>query len=149
MPSADFQSKASIILFDGLCNLCNGAIQFIIPRDPQANFYFASLQSAVGQAILHQYGLSQQSPDSVVFVQSGHVYTKSTAILHIARRLHGFWFLAVVGFVVPNSLRDRLYDFVASHRYRWFGQRDVCLLPTHEIQCRFLDVTESQLPHGE
>jgi predicted DCC family thiol-disulfide oxidoreductase YuxK len=131
------------ILFDGVCNLCNGFVQFVIRHDSPGRFHFAALQSAAGQALLAAHGqpnlaASAADPDSVVLVDGGHVYTHSTAVLRIAKHLGGIWQLAAVGWLLPRAWRDALYRYVAQHRYRWFGRQESCLLPTPALRGRFL-----------
>ena len=128
-----------MILFDGVCNLCNGFVQFVIARDPDARFRFASLQSAAAAALLNGRGPLPPSMDSVVLVDGGRVYTQSTAALRVARGLGFPWNLAYALLAVPERLRDAVYGWVARHRYRWFGKRDVCMMPTAELQARFLN----------
>ena len=128
-----------IVLFDGVCNLCNGAIDFILDRDPQGKLAFASLQSAAGQELLKQYGLSTHNFDSVVLLKEGKVYQKSTAALKIAGRLKGLWPLLKVFTLVPRPIRDAIYNFIGSNRYRFFGKREQCRMPTPEIRDRFLE----------
>ncbi|RAK65064.1 thiol-disulfide oxidoreductase DCC family protein [Hymenobacter edaphi] len=133
------QADSSVILFDGVCNLCHGLVQFIIHRDPQARFRFASLQSAEGQRLMPG-GVNPDpaNPDSVVLIEDGQAYTHSTAILRILRRLGGGWALLSLAGVLPRPLRDAAYRFVARHRYRWFGRQTECWLPTPELKARFL-----------
>ena len=126
------------ILFDGVCNLCNGSVQFVIARDPSARFSFAPLQSAAAASLLREAGASPSLPDSMVLVQDGRVYVRSDAALRVARGLRFPWSLAWGLVAVPRVIRDRVYDSVAAHRYRWFGRRDVCMVPTPELQKRFL-----------
>ncbi len=125
-----------VVLFDGVCNLCHGAVGFIIRRDPGGVFRFAPLQSAQGAALLgeRRAGL----PDSLVLVEHGRVYTQSTAALRIARRLRQPWPLAAGLIVLPRALRDWVYAWVAGNRYRWFGRRAVCELPSPGAGDRFL-----------
>lgn len=130
------------MLFDGDCNLCNGAVQFVLRRDPRAVFHFASLQSAVGRQLLASVGAKATLPDSIVLVQDGAWALKSTAALRIARGLRWPWPLCAVFFVVPRPLRDLLYDWIARNRYRWFGKRESCLVPTPALRARFLDQAE-------
>ena len=125
------------ILFDGVCNLCNGFVQFVIRRDPSARFRFAPLQSPAAAALLRDAGVTAL-PDSMVLVADGRVYVRSAAVLRVARGLRFPWPLAYAGMVVPPFIRDRVYDAVAARRYRWFGRRDVCMVPTPELQKRFL-----------
>lgn len=129
------QRTQSVILFDGVCNLCNGAVTFIIDRDPEGHFAFAPLQSEVALELL---GKQAESLESIVLVENGVRYTESTAALRIARNLRGPWPLLYSFIVVPRALRDRVYRLVARNRYRWFGKRDSCRLPTPELRQRFL-----------
>jgi len=131
------------ILFDGVCNLCHGFVQFVIRHDAAGRFRFASLQSAAGQALLAAAGqphlaAPSADPDSVVLVAGGRVYTHSAAVLRIAGHLGGAWRLAAVGWLVPRAWRDALYRYVARNRYRWFGRQESCLLPTPALRARFL-----------
>jgi predicted DCC family thiol-disulfide oxidoreductase YuxK len=130
------------ILFDGVCNLCNGFVQFVIRHDPQGRFRFAALQSEAAQSLLSAHGLASAAqaakPESVLLLKGGRLYSHSTAVLHIAHALGGGWQLLGVGWVLPQAWRDALYRFVARHRYRWFGRRESCLLPTPALQARFL-----------
>ncbi len=132
-------SATSIVLFDGVCNLCNGAVQFIINRDAKNRFSFASLQSEAGQARLRQFGLATDAFDTFVLVEGGKAYTRSTAALRIARRLPGAWPLLYGLVVIPKPLRDWVYGLVARNRYRLFGRQDSCMMPTPELRARFLE----------
>jgi predicted DCC family thiol-disulfide oxidoreductase YuxK len=130
-----------VILFDGVCNLCSGAVRFIVERDPEGIFRFASLQSQAGRQLLRDYGVEPHAgdPDTVILIDHGRALDRSTAALHIALRLGGryklvFW----LGRFVPRFVRDIVYDFVARHRYRWFGKTDACMVPTPELRARFL-----------
>ena len=129
----------SLILFDGVCNLCNGFVQFVIARDAGGRFGFGALQSAPARQALALHGVPTPLPDTMVLVEDRQVFTRSTAALRIARRLPFPWSLAYAFIVVPRPLRDWVYQFVARYRYRWFGRRDSCLMPTPEIRARFLD----------
>jgi predicted DCC family thiol-disulfide oxidoreductase YuxK len=131
-------SLPAVVLFDGVCNLCNASVQFIIARDPAAHFRFAALDSTVARRMLGESALIGSLPDSVVLVENGRVYTRSTAALRIARRLRFPWPLIYPLIVVPKPLRDMIYDLIARHRYRWFGKRDTCMVPTPELQRRFI-----------
>jgi predicted DCC family thiol-disulfide oxidoreductase YuxK len=133
---AKIDPTGSYVLFDGVCNVCNHWVQFIIKRDPHAKFQFASLQSAEAGELLHAHG-KQVTLDSIVLVQQEKVYTESTAILHILRQLRGIWKVAGVGLIIPEVIRNALYRWFARNRYRWFGQRESCMLPTPEIRLRF------------
>ena len=131
-------SDQPIILFDGVCNLCNGAVNFVIDRDRRQRFRFASLQSEVGEGLLAQYRLPPEYLRSLVLVENNRVYTRSTAALRIARHLDGIWPLCYVFMVLPPAIRDYLYNFVARNRYRWFGKSESCRYPTAAERQRFL-----------
>ena len=128
-----------VILFDGVCNLCSAAVRFVIERDPAARFSFASLQSDAARRLLADAGAVAPLPDSVVLLDAAGVHTRSDAALRIAAGLRLPWSLAAGLRIVPKALRDPVYDFVARHRYRWFGRQDACLVPTPEHRPRFLD----------
>lgn len=128
-----------LILFDGVCNLCNGAVQFVLRRDRALRFRFASLQSAAGKAELARAGVAGNVPDSIVLIAGGRVRVKSAAALAIARGLRLPWPLLSLFWLVPYPLRDLVYDWVAKNRYRWFGKRDECWVPTKDLRARFLD----------
>src|ERR1017187_4059456 len=124
-----------VVLFDGVCNLCNGAVRFILARDPAARFRFASLQSDAARRLLGDSAPSE----TIVLLEAGKTCTKSTAALRIARGLRLPWPLLYAFIAVPRPLRDLVYDWVARHRYRWFGKRDTCMLPTPELRERFME----------
>jgi predicted DCC family thiol-disulfide oxidoreductase YuxK len=136
-PSATASSEG-IILFDGVCNLCNASINFILDRDPRACFRFAALQSPAGQRLLRQHNLSTGELQSLVLIESGRAFTRSTAALRIARRLTFPWNLLYAFIALPRFLRDPLYNLIARHRYRWFGKREACRMPTPDLADRFL-----------
>ena len=123
------------VLFDGVCNLCNGAVRFILARDPADRFRLASLQSEAARRLLGHEGPGE----TIVLLEAGKTYTKSTAALRIARGLRFPWPLLYAFAAVPRPLRDLVYDWVARHRYRWFGKRDACPWPTPEVRGRFLE----------
>lgn len=128
-----------LILFDGVCNLCNGFVQFVIARDPAARFQFGALQSAAARRVLEQHDAPTPLPDSIVLVDEGRLYSGSTAVLRIARRLEFPWPAVTVLLAVPRPLRDLVYGAIASRRYRWFGGREHCMVPTPALQSRFVD----------
>ncbi len=131
---------SGIVLFDGVCNMCNGAVDFILQRDSAGRFKFASLQSEAAQAIYARHGRKPGDLSTMALVEDGKIYTRSTAALRIARRLDGLWPLMYGFIVVPPILRDAIYRWVAANRYRWFGKRETCRVPTPDEQARFLDV---------
>lgn len=131
----------TVVLFDGVCNLCNGTVQFIIRHDPKGQFRFASQQSEAGQRLLAQYGIqtSQALADSVVVIEDGRVYFESDAALHILYRLGGFWGKLYLFRLLPRSWRDWLYRLVARNRYAIFGKQESCMIPTPDLRQRFLE----------
>jgi predicted DCC family thiol-disulfide oxidoreductase YuxK len=140
MPSSDTSTDApAVVLFDGVCNLCNGAVNFIIDRDPDGYFRFAPLQSDVAATYLDDADGPDADLSTIVLVEGGQTYVRSTAALRIARRLTGAWPLLFLAIVVPRPLRDAVYNWVAHNRYDWFGRRDECRVPTPALRDRFLD----------
>jgi predicted DCC family thiol-disulfide oxidoreductase YuxK len=128
----------TVLLFDGVCNFCNGIVQFIIERDPHARIKFAPLQSDVAATLLAGHPDRANLPDTVVLAEDGQFYVRSTAALRVARHLRFPWSLARIFMVVPRPVRDSVYDWIARHRYGWFGKRDTCMVPTPEVLDRFL-----------
>lgn len=128
-----------VVLFDGVCNLCNRSVQFIIRHDRHNRFLFAALQSDAGRALLQQFQLPADAvPESIILVTENKLYRYSDAVLHIARNLGGLWPLAYSGIIWPRFIRDRIYKFIARNRYRWFGRQDACMLPTAALKAKFL-----------
>jgi predicted DCC family thiol-disulfide oxidoreductase YuxK len=127
------------LLFDGVCNLCSGSVQFILKRDTRGRFRFASLQSEAGRRLMAGHGLDPDALSSVVLIEDGRAYQESTAALRIARHLPGAWKLLRVFTVIPRPLRDAAYRLIARNRYRWFGKTEACWLPTPELRARFLE----------
>jgi predicted DCC family thiol-disulfide oxidoreductase YuxK len=128
----------NILLFDGVCNLCNGLVRFIIKRDRTGKFKFASLQSDTGQQWLERFGLVKNEFESFVLIQGNKYYSKSTAVLKMFREMGGIWKAFYVFILVPGPVRDFLYNLVAKSRYKIFGKRDECLMPAPELKERFL-----------
>ena len=134
-----------VILFDGVCNLCNGSVNWVIARDPQERFQFASLQSQAAEKLLHGVIDEQELadlPDSIVLVDAAGAHVRSTAALRIAAGMGLPYSLARVFFAIPRPLRDLVYNWVARNRYRWFGRQESCMLPTPDLASRFLDADE-------
>ncbi len=130
-----------LVLFDGECNLCNGVVQFLIRNDPSAErFRFAAQQSATGQSLLKKAGfdVNGETADTMLAFTKNRLFTHSDAALEIARSLPAPYSLVYVGKILPRFLRDALYRFVAKNRYKWFGKRDQCMMPTPELKARFL-----------
>lgn len=129
---------AHILLFDGVCNLCNSIVRFTIKRDPKEKFKFASLQSESGQALLKKFGLPTDDFDSFVFINGDKYFLKSSAGLHVLKELGGVWKLFYVFIIFPRPLRDFVYNIIAKTRYKIFGKRDTCMIPTPRLKQRFL-----------
>lgn len=132
-------TQSSILLFDGVCNLCNGIVQFIIRHDPGAKFKFASLQSETGQSLLRKFGLQTDDFDTFVMVRGETYFVRSSAALRVLNELGGIWKLFYAFFILPEPLRDFFYNAIAGSRYKLFGRREHCMLPSPELKQRFLD----------
>ena len=127
-----------IILFDGVCNLCNSSVNFIIDHDKDDVFKFASLQSESGQELLKMNNLETENFDSIIFSDNGRIYTQSTAVLRIVKDFPGLWKILYAFIIVPPFIRNFLYDLIANNRYKWFGKKDSCRIPTPELKSKFL-----------
>ncbi len=130
--------KNPILLFDGVCNLCNSAVQQIIKADQDKVFRFASLQSDFGHEQLKQFNLEDDFLKTLVLISDEKAYTRSDAALETARLLGGFWSVFYVFKIIPPFIRDAAYDFISNNRYRWFGKQESCMIPTPELKARFL-----------
>lgn len=127
-----------VILFDGVCNLCNAAVKYVIRHDRKGLFRFASLQGETGQKLLAKYALKQSDFNSFVLIDQDRAFTKSTAAIRAARKLSGIAKI-LGGFIfVPTFIRDGIYGWIAKNRYRWFGKKETCMIPTPELASRFL-----------
>lgn len=126
-----------IILFDGVCNLCNGFVQFVIKRDPHARFKFAALQSDAAVELLLTHQIDPKELSSVIFIVNKTVYTQSDAALKIAQNLGSAWPLAASLLIIPKFIRNAVYRFIAKNRYRWFGKTDQCMMPNPRFENRF------------
>ncbi|HQQ97391.1 MAG TPA: DCC1-like thiol-disulfide oxidoreductase family protein [Cyclobacteriaceae bacterium] len=129
----------SIVLFDGVCNLCNGFVNFIIDRDPNLLFRFGSLQSQKAKILLQDHPTELHELNTVVLLEGSKLYTRSTAALRIVRKLNGAWPILYVFIIIPRPFRDVVYNFIARKRYRWFGRQEVCRIPTPALQSRFIE----------
>ncbi len=128
-----------VVLFDGVCNLCSTSVQFIIKHDPKRIFRYASLQSGFGQEVLKEFGLPADELNSFILLEEGKIYTKSSGALRVTKKLDKLW-PALYGFIiVPKFIRDAVYSWVANNRYKWFGKKEACWLPTPELRKLFLD----------
>jgi predicted DCC family thiol-disulfide oxidoreductase YuxK len=132
MEATETNSETNIVLFDGFCNLCSAAVQFIIKRDKKKKFQFASLQSEFGKNVLIEYALPTTNFNSLVLVQKGKVYTQSTGALKIARLLSAPWPICYVAMILPKFIRDSVYNWIAKNRYKWFGRKEVCTISIAE-----------------
>jgi predicted DCC family thiol-disulfide oxidoreductase YuxK len=128
-----------IILFDGVCNLCNSLVHFVIKNDKKDLFRFVAIQSELGQEILGYIGIDSKNIDSIVLYEPGVAYYyKSEAALEIAKNLGGLFSLGTIFRIIPTGIRNHLYDYVARNRYQWYGKKESCLLPTAELKAKFL-----------
>lgn len=128
-----------IILFDGVCNLCDSAVQFVIKHDKKDVFRFVALQSELGQEILQQIGIAHKNIDSIILYEPGIAYYyKSSAALEIAKSLGGFFHFGTIFRIIPTGISNQLYDYIAKNRYKWYGKKESCMIPTQELQSKFL-----------
>jgi predicted DCC family thiol-disulfide oxidoreductase YuxK len=128
-----------IILFDGVCNLCESSVQFVVKYDTKDQFRFVALQSDLGQKIIQHIGINAKNIDSVILYQPGVAYYyKSNAALQIARNLGGIFHLGTLFKIIPTTLRNTLYDYIAQNRYQWYGKKESCLTPSAELKAKFL-----------
>ena len=132
-------SQQSILLFDGVCNLCNSAVNFVIKRDNKNNILFAPLQSEAAHKLLTNHKLPTREMRSFIFIEDKNVYTRSTAALKVCGHLSGFWPLMRVFIIVPPFIRDMIYHGIAKNRYKWFGHKNECMVPTPELKAKFLN----------
>ena len=135
----EMNENNKIILFDGVCNLCNSSVQYVIRRDKSNAYRFAALQSEIGKKLVEQRGIDTSQIDSIILIEPGVAYyTKSTAALKIAQSFGGVWQLTSVFEWIPEKIRDWVYDYIAKNRYKWYGKKEVCMVPSPENNERFL-----------
>lgn len=127
-----------LLFFDGICNLCNSSVQTIIKKDRHQKFKFASIQSDAAKEILLQFDNFNSDIDSIILINNNQIYYKSSAILRVCKILGGVYSFLIIFWLIPKPIRDWMYDFVAKNRYRWFGKRESCMLPSVELKDRFL-----------
>ena len=132
--------KNPVILFDGVCNLCSGAVQFVIKHDPKKQFRFASLQSKFGEGVMKHFGLPVDQFNSFILLEDGKIYTRSTAALKVAKKLRGLLSWSYGFIIVPRFIRDAVYNLVARKRYKWFGKKEECWIPTPELKSLFIEI---------
>jgi predicted DCC family thiol-disulfide oxidoreductase YuxK len=136
----DLPKNKKIILFDGVCNLCDSLLQFVIHHDKKDVFRFVALQSTLGQEIVNHIGIQNKNIDSIIlYVPGVAYYYKSSAALEIARELGGFFHLGTIFKIIPTVLRNHIYDYVAKNRYSWYGKKASCMIPTPELKSKFLE----------
>lgn len=130
-----------LILFDGVCNFCNSSVLKVIKHDKKNQFIFASLQSEVGKKVIHHFSIDTEKVDSIILVESDQKYfVKSTAALKIGKHFSGLWKLLQICWIIPTPLRNVVYNYIAKNRYKWFGKKDNCMIPTPEIRAKFIDI---------
>jgi predicted DCC family thiol-disulfide oxidoreductase YuxK len=140
MEIQELPQDKKIILFDGVCNLCDSSVQYVIKHDKKDLFRFVSLQSELGQKILKHIGINPMHIDSIVLYEPGiSYYYKSTAALQISKALSGVFTLARVFTLLPAGIRDTIYDYIAKNRYNWYGKKEACMIPTSELKAKFLE----------
>mgnify|MGYP000563178187 CR=1 FL=1 len=132
------RTDEAVVLFDGVCNLCNGVVSFLLPRDPEGRLRFAPLQSEAGRALLARHDLPTDDLETIVLIEGDRAYTKSAAAIRIGEVLGWPYRLLTLGWAVPRAIRDRLYDLVADNRYDWFGRKEQCMIPDEDVSDRFL-----------
>jgi predicted DCC family thiol-disulfide oxidoreductase YuxK len=133
-------SNKKIILFDGVCNLCNSAVQFVIKHDSKDVFRFVALQSELGLEILSKIGVNPENIDSIILYEPGIAYYyKSQAAIQISKYLGGFWYFGTVFKIIPTAIRNLIYDYIAKNRYKWYGKKESCMIPTPELKIKFLE----------
>jgi len=135
---SDYEGEKGIILFDGYCNLCSWSVHFIIKRDVQDHFRFGSLQSETGSYFLKKFKLADNFNQSVALIEDEAIYFKSDAALRIAKRLRHCWPILFILIVIPTSIRDSVYDFIAKNRFNWFGRKETCFVPKKDFSYKFL-----------
>jgi predicted DCC family thiol-disulfide oxidoreductase YuxK len=138
-PPDSLHDRGAIIVFDGVCVLCNGWVDFLLRADTRGRYRFAAMQSAAGRRLLQQHGLDADDPASLLLLDEQGAHTDSDAILRVLAGLGGAWRMTAVGHLLPRLLRDPLYRWVARHRYRWFGRRAACRIPDAWQRQRFIE----------
>lgn len=135
---SDSNSNFSIILFDGVCNFCNSSVNKIIRHDKKNRFKFAPLQSEIGKKLLAKHSIDSAKIDSIILIENNDAFIKSTAILKISKHLGALYPLAYGFFIIPEFIRNIIYDFIARNRYKWWGKKDSCMIPTMEVKNKFI-----------
>tara|TARA_B110000093_G_C12704030_1_gene299434 strand:+ start:166 stop:576 length:411 start_codon:yes stop_codon:yes gene_type:complete len=128
-----------LVLFDGVCNLCNSSVQYVIKHDRYNKFKFASLQSDAAKEILLQFNENNSDLNSIILIDNNKIFKKSLAILRLLKILGGIYTLLYIFIIIPKPLRDWVYDYIAKNRYKWYGKKDSCMIPTKELKNKFID----------
>ncbi len=131
-------NDTAIILFDGVCNFCNASVNFIIAHDKKNHFKFAAIQSKIGEGLLKKYNIDESITDSAVLIENNKSYIKSAAVLRITKHLNGLYPLLYLLIIIPPFIRDGVYDFISRNRYKWFGKKESCMIPTDEMKSKFI-----------
>ena len=134
----DALKDKQVILFDGVCNLCNSSVLFVIKRDKKNKFLFTALREEFGQKIIKKFEIDTTKIDSILLYKNGEIFYKSTAALMVAKNLGFPYNLGIIFFIIPPFIRNYVYDFIARNRYKWFGKKESCMIPTPELKSRFL-----------
>ena len=135
---SELPNDTSIILFDGVCNFCNSSVNKIIKHDKKNKFKFAALQSETGKKLLEKHSIDSTKIDSIILIENDTAFIKSTAILKISKQMSGLYPLAYGFIIIPTFIRNSVYDFIAKNRYKWFGKKDSCMIPTEEVKSKFI-----------
>jgi predicted DCC family thiol-disulfide oxidoreductase YuxK len=135
---SDLIRDKTILLFDGHCNFCSSTVQFILRHEKKPQLYFCSLQSDAGRSILEAFRIDPSQTDSLVLVEKGRAYVRSSAALRLSRYLRGLYPLLSAFFIIPPFIRNGAYNYIARHRYKWFGRSESCMVPQPEVKARFL-----------
>jgi predicted DCC family thiol-disulfide oxidoreductase YuxK len=138
------EQATRILLFDGVCNLCSGSVLFVIKRDAKKQIRYASIQSIKGKMLLKQFHIHEAYLGSLIFIDEGKVYLKSTGALRLCKYLNGFWPILFSLILIPTPIRNFFYDWVAKNRYRWFGKNETCMVPKGALKYLFLDNDEKK-----
>lgn len=133
------REEKKIVLFDGVCNLCSSTVQFIIKRDKKNKFVFASLQSTPASELLKKYSYAKSDLNSFILIDNNKVYTHSSAVLRVLKSLSSIWKVCYMFIIVPKFIRDGVYNYIAKRRYKWFGKKEECWVPSPELKEKFLD----------
>lgn len=136
--SSNKQPDTAIVIFDGICNFCNSSIHFIIKHDHKNYFKFATLQSEKAKDLVSNFNIDLSKNNSILLIEKNKIYYKSTAALRIAKKLNNVYSLLYIFIIVPVFIRNAIYDYVAKNRYKWFGKKEACMLPSAEIRSKFI-----------